>query len=151
MEKLSIGLLSALLVLSALTFLGLVRQEPLGGPRGSALESREASDQRAQQIGNLEIAIRNLKTTIDNLSRKIDDFPQKVVAAVRNATPAVAPVPGVAPMAGTAAPANPDLGTTIPEEGAEDFLEEPAHSGASPSAGRGTRPDEGGSAAPEEE
>lgn len=147
MAKLFIALLGALVILNALTFLVLVSQEPVPGdrPRQPAAESPEAADQRAQQIGSLEIAIRSLKTTLDNLSRKVDELPKKVAAAVPNPAPAarapsVAPARGGVPAAGPAARTHPDLGTTIPEEGAEDFLEESAPSRAPPPAGEGGAP-----------
>ncbi|MGQ9591849.1 MAG: hypothetical protein ACUVYA_16335, partial [Planctomycetota bacterium] len=90
MAKLFIALLGALVILNALTFLVLVSQEPVPGgrPRQPAAESPEAADQRARQIGSLEIAIRSLRTTLDNLSRKVDELPRKVAAAVPNPAPA---------------------------------------------------------------
>lgn len=129
MAKIMIGLLAALLVLNALTFLVVISgtQESGGSAPEVSKAAREASDQRAQQIANIEIAVRNLKTSLDNLSRKLDDLPKKTANLIpRPTAPAyVPPAPTTPPVS---APPQPPAGRT--ESRAEESVPSEVPEGA---------------------
>lgn len=133
MAKVVISLLSAILVLNALTFLFVVSQDAPSGAAGAAPSqgpSKSAIDQLDARLQSLDASVKSLKGSFDKLdntnrqlSSKLDSIPRQVAADVRRSLP-VAQMDDVVPAPGMRSPP-----ASARRTGPTDFSQPPVQPG----------------------